>query len=321
MTNVDLAAPTELALPSLEAARAYAAAARAPRTREAYAAALAAFTNWCAVRAPGMPAVPCPSEAVAVYLAELASAGRRPNGIELVLVAISQAHRAAGHPSPREHAAVRAVRAGIRRTHGTAVREAAPLSVEQLRAVVASLPSSLVGIRDRALLLVGYAACLRRSELVALQVHDVTARPEGLAVRLAQSKTDQEGAGEVLGVPFGRSPATCPVRAWRAWLEASGVTEGSLFPGLTRWGALTGHPLAGRDVARIVKRAAAAAGIDPEALSGHSLRAGFITAAAKAGKHERDIMRQSRHRSPVMLRRYIRGATLFESNAAEGIGL
>jgi integrase len=137
-------------------------------------------------------------------------------------------------------------------------------------------------------------------------------------VTLRRSKTDQEGEGRKVGIPFGSTPACCPVRTLRAWLDAAGISEGPLFRpvkgtkvGVTR--------LSDKAVARLVKRAAQDAGLDPSSLSGHSLRAGLATAAAKAGKSERSIMAQTGHRSASMLRRYIRDGDLFTDNAAAGL--
>ena len=296
-------------------AKDYAAQSRAPRTREAYRKAFAAFGRW--VESSGLP--PWAPETVAAYLTHLADAGKKPSTLEVCLSALSEAARVAGQPSPRLAACVRAVRSGIRRTHGTASAQKAPLLPGQLRKILAALPDGLLGARDRALLLLGFAGALRRSELVALETRDVEWVEDGLKVTLRRSKTDQEGAGETIGIPYGSSPQVCPVRALRAWLAASVTTSGAIFREVDRHQRIGETPLTGRSVARIVKRSAAAAGIEASALSGHSLRAGLATAAAKAGKSERTIMRQTRHRSEKMVRKYIREAELFEDNAAAGL--
>lgn len=303
----------------VESARAYVEASHAPRTREAYAREWATFGAWCSSR--GLVALPALPATVALYIADAARGGRKPAGIDVALAAIGEAHKRAGHDSPRNAAEVRAVRRGIRRTVGTAQTRKAPLLVDALRSAVEALPATLAGLRDRALLVVGFAGAFRRSELVGLDVADVRETADGLEVTLRRSKTDQEGAGRVVGLPFGSTPATCPVRALRAWREASGIREGALFVGTTRHGRTTGLRLDGRDVARAVKRAAASVGLDARELAGHSLRAGLATTAAKAGKSERAIMAQTGHRSAAMVRRYIRDAELFRDNAASGIGL
>ena len=296
-------------------AKGYAAEARSPRTREAYRAAFGAFVRWA--RGRRLP-VWAP-ETVAAYLTHLADQGRKPATLEVVLAAISEAARVARKSSPRQAACVRAVRSGIRRKLGTAQDQRAPLLPGQLRAILAELPEGLLGVRDRALLLVGFAGALRRSELVALTVGDVEWVEDGARIVVRRSKTDQEGAGQAIGIPFGSAPERCPVRSLRAWLEASGIAEGPIFREVDRHERVGTAALAGRSVARIVKRSAEAAGMDASHISGHSLRAGLATAAAKAGKTERTIMRQTRHRSERMVRRYIRDAELFVDNAAAGL--
>ena len=177
-----------------------------------------------------------------------------------------------------------------------------------------------MGKRDRALLLVGFAGAFRRSELVSLDVSDVTFDPNGLTIRLRRSKTDQEGEGRKVGLPYGSNLATCPVRALQEWLSAGSISEEALFVGINRHGTPQGR-LSACAVALIVKKVVAAAGLNPDLYAGHSLRAGLATSAAMAGVSERSIMAQTGHRSVQMVRRYIRDGSLFRENAAAGIGL
>ena len=183
------------------------------------------------------------------------------------------------------------------------------------------LETDPAGCRDRALLLLGFAGALRRSELVGLDVADVTEGTDGLTVRLRRSKTDQEGAGRTVGIPYGSNPATCPVRAWRAWLEVSGVTEGPAFRSVDRHGRIGATHLTAEAVALVLKRLASRAGFDPREVAGHSLRAGLATSAAAAGVPERVIADQTGHKGTAMLRRYIREGSLFRENAASAVGL
>lgn len=302
----------------VEAARDYIDASKAPATLRRYASDWAHFTAWC--RAHGLEHLPAAPETVALYLADLA--GVLATGtIGIRLSSIRAAHEQAGHTSPTTSPVVRDTWAGIRRTFGTAQHGKAPARTQEIRAMVATLGDGPGGIRDRALLLIGFAAALRRSELVALDVDDVTEREDGLVVTLRRSKTDQEGAGAELGVPFGSDPTTCPVRALRRWYEASGIEAGPIFRPVTRHGVIGEARLTDRSVALVVKRTAERAGLDPVQFAGHSLRAGLITSAAEAGVQERHIMAQSRHKSVPVMRRYIRGATLFQDNAAAAVGL
>jgi Phage integrase family len=187
--------------------------------------------------------------------------------------------------------------AGIRRAKGTAPETKAPTLTDDIRAMCAKLPEGLLGVRDRALLLLGFAGAFRRSELVSLDVSDLELNSQGLVVMLRRSKTDQEGAGRKIGIPYGSTYWTCPVRSLQAWLEESGIVEGPLFRCVNRHGKIQPGRLSGFAVSLIVKRYAAAAGLDVTKSSGHSLRAGFATSAAIGGASERAIMNQTGHRS------------------------
>ena len=315
--------PSGGALTQLEAlgerARDYLADSHAPNTRRAYAADWRHFAAWCADN--GLPSLPASPATLALYLTAAAdelstsTLGRR-------LVSIATAHRAAGHPTPTDAAGVRAVWRGIRRRKGTAQVGKAAAVTADVRRMVESLPADKVwGVRDRALLLVGFAGALRRSELVALDVADVAVTAEGLIVTIRRSKTDQEGEGAKLGLPYGRNPETCPVRRLRAWLDRAGIVEGPIFRTVDRHGRVLARRLTDRAVALVVKRAADLAGLESARYAGHSLRAGLATSAAIAGVEERDIMRQTRHKSVAVARKYIRDGSLFRANAAATVGL
>jgi site-specific recombinase XerD len=300
------------------AAREYMRRSKAPNTVRAYRADWRHFEAWCQER--GLPSLPASEDTVALYLADLAS-WARTSTIQRRLSAIAEAHRVAGHEPPTRGAKVRLTWSGIRRTKGTAEEGKAPVLTPDLRRMVATCDDSLLGLRDRALLLLGFAGAFRRSELVSLDVADLSFVPEGLTVLLRRSKTDQEGAGEKIGIPWGARGETCPVRAVRAWLDASGIGEGPIFRPIDRHGNILPKRLSPQAVAIVVKRRAEAAGLDPRRYAGHSLRAGLATSAAVAGASERSIMKQTRHKSLPMVRRYIREADLFRENAAAQVGL
>lgn len=325
MTNeaaLTLAAPNAAPLaandgPDLGSARAYAAAAKSPATIKAYRGAWLAFAAWCGESS--LSALPCEPVTLAAYLAHRADEGSSAASLDLYLAAISEAHRCAGHASPRDSAEVRAVRAGIRRTNGVAQRRAAPATADIVRAMVATVTDGLAGARDRAVLLVGFAGAFRRSELVALTVADVAFSARGLEVTIRRSKTDQEGAGRTVAIPFGSSADACPVRALRAWLEVAGIAAGPVFRSVDRGGRVSAGALSDRSVANIVKEAAELAGCDAAMFSGHSLRAGLATSAALAGRSDRSIMAQTGHRSRAMVDRYVRAADMWRENAAAGL--
>jgi integrase len=210
---------------------------------------------------------------------------------------------------------------GIRRALGTRQDQAAAATIEVVRAMVYALPENPLGLRDRALLLVGFAGAFRRSELVGLDYPDIKFVPEGMIVTLRRSKTNQEGAAEEIGIAWGRWAETCPVRALDAWLKAAGITEGSIFRPLGKHGNVRPRRLTDHAVGLIVKRAAERAGLDPAPFSGHSLRAGLVTSAYAADVPEHAIQAQTRHQSERMLRSYKRSGTLFTQNASGKVGL
>jgi integrase len=309
---------------------AYDAQSRAASTRRAYTADWADFCAWCAHL--GLDSLPAAPTTVARYLAQLADGSyihvppqrRRPLKVATLtrrLASISQAHQLAGYSSPTQSELVRTRMKGIRRAHGTQQDRAAAVTVAVLRAMLASLPQDPAGLRDRALLLIGFAGAFRRSELVAIDYADVQIVPEGLIVTLRRSKTNQEGAKEVIGIARGQAADTCPVRALQAWLTAAGITSGPIFRPLGKHGNVRPRQLTDHAVSAIVKRAAARAGFDPEPFSGHSLRAGLVTSAYAADVPEHEIQAQTRHKSERMTRTYKRQATLFTQNASGKLGL
>ena len=307
----------QLALPApeLERAYTYADAAMAPSTRRAYASDVRTFSAWC--RARGLPSCPAAPETVAVYLGAEADAGAKPSTLARKVAAIRFAHVAAGLEPPTASEAVRRVLKGIRRAKGTKQAKKAPATAERVLVMVSHAPRTLAGLRDRALLLLGFGGAFRRSELAALTVADLDESPEGLRVTVRQSKTDQEGAGAV--VPIARGATACPVTAVREWLTAAGVSEGPVFRAVDRHGRVSPRPLVPETVGRIVQAYAARAGYDAATFGGHSLRAGFLTSAAERGKALDRMMAVSRHKRVDTVLGYVRRAEEFKDHAGEGL--
>ncbi|HEY4359527.1 MAG TPA: site-specific integrase [Bryobacteraceae bacterium] len=259
---------------------------------------------------------------MAAYIAECA--GRLKVGsIQRRLNAIAEAHKASGLESPTTSGMVRNTLKGIRRSLGTAPTQKTAALTEDIRAMVegAGAGPGPIGLRDRALVLLGFAGAFRRSELVGLDIEDCSFGSDGLTVTLRRSKTDQDGVGRKVGIPYGSNPESCPVRVLQAWITQAGLVAGPLFRAITRHGVLRERRMAGLAVARIVKKLALRAGLDPAKYAGHSLRAGHATSAAIAGASERSIMNQTGHRSVQMVRRYIRDGSLFRENSAGKLGL
>lgn len=293
-------------------ARGYAAAAHAPNTRRGYAADWRDFASWAVANA--VQALPAQGADVAVYVAYSAR-GHTVATIRRRLAAIAAAHAAAGAPDPTKEGTVKAVLRGLQRKAGRAPRRKTPLVVEALRLVLGQLGYSVRGRRDRALLLIGWGAALRRSELVALDWSDLEIVDEGLVVHVRRSKVDPFGRGTTVGIPHSKDPLHDAVRALLDWQNVYLGDAGAVFRPVTRSGYVLERRLAPREVARVVKRVAQRAGLQGD-YSGHSLRAGFATAAAAAGASERAIMAQTRHQSVTVMRGYIRPASIWLDNAA-----
>jgi len=284
-------------------------AAISDNSRTAYQADLKHFLKWGGK-------IPCTPDDVARYLAAHAIL-HSVTTLSRRLVSIGKAHTSQRLSSPTNTDLVRAVMRGIRRTYGSAQRQVAPAIKEDVLAMVNNL-GGIKGVRDRALLLVGFAGAFRRSELAAICVEDVEFVKQGLLVHLHRSKTDQEGLGRKIAIPYARG-SVCAVHSLQAWLEASGITTGLIFRGVTRHGKISGHGITSQSVALVVKERARAAGLDSNKYSGHSLRAGLVTSAAQMGVSSWKIRQQTGHKSDAMLARYIRDANVFVDNAAGAV--
>jgi site-specific recombinase XerD len=304
---------TEHVQRALSSAADYARAEKAEATRRAYRADFAHFAAWC--ERASASALPASIETVAAYLASLADAGLRASTISRRKAAIGYAHRLKGLEPPTNAEPVKAVLRGIRRRIGVAVERKAPATARAIARMLKRIPDTLAGKRDRALLLIGFAAALRRSELVALDVPDLEITAAGAVVMIRQSKTDQEGEGAQIAVP--RGTKLKPVEALEAWLAAASIEEGPVFRPIAKGGRIVAARLTDRSVADVVKRRARAGGLDPEIFSGHSLRAGFVTSALENGADVLKVMDVTRHKSVDTLKGYDRRAKAFRDHAGK----
>jgi site-specific recombinase XerD len=294
-------------------------ASKAPNTIRSYTGDWRHFTAWCDEH--GLNPMPAAPQTVAAYVTSLAGV----NAVATIhgrITSISVAHKSAGHESPTSTSLVRETMKGIRRTYGVVAAKKSPLRAREIRDLVATLAlDSLIGQRDRAILVVGFAGAFRRSELVALDVADVVENGDGLLVTIRRSKTDQEAQGATIGLPYGSDPATCPVRTLRAWLDIASIEDGAIFRRVDRWGNL-GDRLTGRAAATVVQRTCERAGLDAARYGGHSLRAGLITSAIEGGASEYRTMAHSRHKNVHVFRGYIRDLNLLDgSNPVARVGL
>lgn len=330
-------------------------AALAGNTLTAYRSDWADFQCWCASR--GVDPLPAEPAAVGAYLADLAELGRAPSTIGRRLAAVNKVHQWSGHPPPGQHPAVSLTLDGIRRSVARPVRRMAPLLLADLRMILDGIdtdssPGGAIGRRDRLLLLAGWALACRRSELAALRVSDITVDADGLTVRIRRSKTDQVGAGHVKALPVGNLVLTCPVCAYTDWrrlvddadrrgrvgllaalerpaarsshdhevpADADLDPDRRLLRGVRAGGHLAGA-ISGHAVNRVVKRRLPQS-LDAARFGAHSLRAGFVTEAARRGADNRSIRRQTGQSSDRVVEAYIREHAPLIGNAVATVGL
>jgi site-specific recombinase XerD len=314
LVNADPALPATLR-PEIEEAASYAGAEKSEATKRAYRSDFALFRSWCETKP--ISALPAAPEAVAAFLAVEANRGAKVATISRRLAAIRYAHKLAGHEPPTNSEAVKATLRGIRRSAGSAPVRKAPATADKILAMMAKAGTDLKGLRDRALLLLGFAGAFRRSELVALNIADLEFCTGGLRVSIRKSKTDQEGLGATIAIAPGS--IACPIEAVRAWIEAASISEGPLFRPVTRAGKIPPRRLSARAVAEIVKAYARRTGLKVANFSGHSLRSGFLTSAAAQGASIFKMMDVSRHKSVETLRDYVRDAEMFRNHAGAGL--
>ena len=287
----------------------YVSAAIADNTRRAYRQDLEDFLAWGG-------SIPASPEVVAAYVAERAQT-QAVATLTRRVVGIGRAHVSQGLPDATKSDLVRTVLRGVRRVNGATQRRVNPLVKRELLEMVECM-DGVRGARDRALLLLGFSAALRRSELAALQVEDVEMVREGMLVNLRKSKTDQDAVGRKIAIPWGRT-VVCPVQALRHWLDVAKITDGPIFRAIGRGDHIGTQQFSAQSIALIIKGYAALVGLDQAKFSGHSLRAGFVTSAIQAGVAVHKIQQQTGHKSVEMLGRYIRDASLFDGNASGAI--
>ena len=252
--------------------------------------------------------VPCTPKRLAKYLAESANDGLAVATLERRITAIHKAHVDQKQASPARSELVKQVMQGIRRTLGTKQRQVKPLTRDELLAALETIERVHMPVRaarDTALLLIGFASAMRRSELVGMCVEHLTFSPAGLEIELPVSKTDQEQHGRTVFIPQAKG-SHCPVSALMRWLKTAGIRTGHIFRSVNRYDGVAKQGLTPQSVALIVKAAMAQTGVDAQNMSGHSLRAGYCTSAAEQGQPSWQIREQTGHRSDLTLAKYIR---------------
>jgi len=307
-------------IPIPEVAKEFIRAEKSDNTRRSYASDVRILADWCRDR--GYQPFRLAAGQLAEFLASQASSDVKAMTIVRRVAAVRHAYRVLELPDPFDQAA-RSTLAGIRNKLGTAVEPSAPLLAVDLLKIIDAIPyagtNQARDFRDRALLLLGFAGALRRSELVALDVDDLQFCPEGLRLTIRRSKTDQAGQSAVIAVPYGsKSPRTCPVVAVTRWLRFAHIISGAVFLAVQGRQEL-GERLAGSAIGQILKRRVEGAGLPANTYSAHSLRSGFLTSSAEAGASIWSMMDTSRHRSVETLRSYVRSAKLFSDYAGKGL--
>lgn len=329
--------PQEARLPSalVSAASGYIAAARAPNTRKAYARAWAAFSDWC--QDHGRTALPASLETVAGWMADLATAGKTPATINTYLAAVVVAHRTAGHTLDRKSPLLADVWKGIRNEAAHAQRQARPITAPDLRSLLEAIGTARPSdARDAALIALGWAGALRRSELIGLDWQEagtgsgfVAIDERGVTITLLRSKTSQAEAVAIV-IPEKDMPAACVALA--EWAHIAALKPGEpVFRRVDHWEHVGAGRLTDRSVSRIIKArteflarlrgfsADQAAEIAAKC-SGHSLRSGYATAAAQADLPTHRIMQHTRHKSAEMVSRYIRESDKWTKSGLQGVG-
>lgn len=287
---------------------------KADNTLKSYSADWNDFTYWCDIHK--VNPLPCTPETIVNYINDLADHAKA-NTVSRRVTAISENHIAAGFhdDNPTKTGMVINAMQAIRREKGTFQHGKAPILMETM-SLLADLfdAGDLVSIRDKALLFLGFAGAFRRSELVGIDMQDISFTPQGLVVFIPQSKGDQLGRGSQIAVPYAPDPHVCAVTAVREWINAAGITSGPLFRGFKRNLEPRETQLTDKAVALIVKKYMAMLGMNPDDFAGHSLRRGFATSAAQHDLDALSIMRQTRHKSEKMVHRYIEQGNLFKEN-------
>ena len=296
--------PNGLAAVTIQKIQKYRAASKADATKRALDKNWRMFDEWCAGR--GNSSFPCTPENLEAYLVHLADSGLKASSIDQARWAVNARHKLEGIPAPGDTERVKVVVAGIKRTIGSRQSQKAALTIDHLRTI--AFGEGLTGKRNKAMLLLGFAAGLRRSEIAELDCQDLEQLGDSYRIHISSSKTDQEGRGDFVDIVPSVNANSCPVLALEAWLTAAAIESGPLFVSINRWGHLGGR-LSTVSIGQIVKDAAQACGLDPDNFGGHSLRAGCATYLLDRGVPLNIVAKQGRWKKHDTVLRYDRNET------------
>ena len=289
---------------------------KANNTVRAYKSDFADFSLFCVQN--GFKSLPTEAKIVSLYLTHLSTKDIKMSTLKRRLVSIGVIHRLKGHYLDTKHPSIIENLMGIKRRKGSIQKGKKPLLINTLKQIINVIDENkneeIKKFRDRSIILIGFSGGFRRNEIVSLDYDDLDFVTEGLKINLKRSKTDQFGEGLVKGLPYFANSQYCPVLTLKKWIEISNINSGPLFRRFSKGSKLTNNRLTDQTVALLIKKYLKLAGIESKNYSGHSLRSGFATSAAESGVEERNIMAMTGHKSPEMVRRYIKEANLFKNN-------
>ena len=294
---------------------------KANNTVRAYKSDFNNFGLFCAQN--GFKSLPSEPKIVSLYITHLSSKGIKMSTLKRRLVSIGVIHKLKGHYLDTKHPVIIENIMGIKRRKGSIQKGKKPLLINNLKKIINVIDEynteNIKKFRDRSIILMGFSGGFRRNEIVSLDYDDLDFVTEGLKISIKRSKTDQFGEGSVKGLPYFDNTKYCPVLSLKNWIEISRIRSGPLFRRFSKGTKLSEKRLTDQTVALLIKKYLKIAGIDSKNYSGHSLRSGFATSAAEAGVEERNIMSMTGHKSPEMVRRYIKEANIFKNNALNKI--
>ena len=297
---------------------------KAANTLRAYKADFKDFSAFCAKN--GLSSIPTEPKILSLYLTHLSSTSKFST-LKRRIASISVIHKMKGHYLDTKHPIIMENLHGIKRVKGTNQKAKKPILINDLKLIInvidqylnnnelgeidCIIPESSKNIRnkirDKAIILIGFAGGFRRSEIVNIDYDDIEFVNEGVKIFIKRSKTDQSGEGMIKAIPYFDSKIYCPVNSLKHWIEFSEINSGKIFE------------ISDKSVSLIIKKYASLGGLDPNKYGGHSLRSGFATSAAESGAEERNIMAMTGHKTTQMVRRYIQEANLFKNNALNKI--
>ena len=296
---------------------------KANNTIRAYKSDFKDFGLFCAQS--GFKSLPSEPKVVSLYLTHLSTKNVKMSTLKRRLVSIGVIHKLKGHYLDTKHPSIIENIMGIKRRKGSIQKGKKPILINNLKEIINTIDNKknkeIKKIRDRSIILIGFSGGFRRNEIVSLDYEDLDFVPEGLKIILKRSKTDQFGEGYLKALPYFENSQYCPVLSLKKWIEISNINSGPLFRRFSKGSKLTDNRLTDQTVPLLIKKYLNLAGIDSRNYSGHSLRSGFATSAADSGADERNIMSMTGHKTPEMVRRYIKETNLFKNNALNKIKL